>query len=253
MCTVSISFKPGESIPLILTNNRDEFRNRPWKAPHQYWLEHPTIIAGQDNVAGGTWLGINRFGVISTILNRSDNDPTLQNKKTRGNIPLKALQYKSSIEAIEAIKKLDFENYQSFNLIVADNSDAFWIKYDSQNNEQAVQNIQPGLSMIAAHELNDLSSPRIENYITKFNELSQKHHNIDDLERWKDLILDPTPEDFTNSSKAFKYLNIRYGKDYGTTSSSILYLTNNNHEIKTHWLFNDNPNQQKSFKDLTLF
>ena len=46
--------------------NRDEMVERAWDAPGEFW---PGVIAGRDRLAGGTWLGMNRHGVVAAVLN----------------------------------------------------------------------------------------------------------------------------------------------------------------------------------------
>ncbi len=95
MCTVVILRRPGHDWPLILAANRDEMTDRPWRPPGRYWSERAEVTAGQDEFAGGTWLGLNDWGVIAGVLNRPGSlgpDPGL---RSRGELPLEALDHLS--------------------------------------------------------------------------------------------------------------------------------------------------------------
>ena len=70
MCTVVLLRRPGHDWPLILAANRDEMTGRAWLPPARHWPDRAEAIAGQDVLAGGTWLGMNDWGVIAGILNR---------------------------------------------------------------------------------------------------------------------------------------------------------------------------------------
>ena len=70
MCTVVILRRPTHEWPLILGANRDEMLIRPWKPPARHWPDRPDVMAGLDELAGGTWMGLNDTGVVACILNR---------------------------------------------------------------------------------------------------------------------------------------------------------------------------------------
>ena len=72
MCTLAIYFRMLPDYPLVVAANRDEQYDRP-SAPPQRLDTVPTIIAGRDLRAGGTWLGINRHGLLAAMLNRRIN------------------------------------------------------------------------------------------------------------------------------------------------------------------------------------
>ncbi|EGO94617.1 NRDE family protein, partial [Acidiphilium sp. PM] len=60
MCSLILSFLPGDAWPVVIGANRDEMLARPWDPPAAHWPERPGVIAGRDRTAGGTWLGLNR-------------------------------------------------------------------------------------------------------------------------------------------------------------------------------------------------
>ena len=57
MCTVVLSFEPGERVPLLLLGVRDELKDRPWLPPARHWPGEP-LLGGLDEQAGGTWLAV---------------------------------------------------------------------------------------------------------------------------------------------------------------------------------------------------
>ena len=64
MCTVVLLIRPGHAWPLVLAANRDEMLNRAWDPPAAHWPDQPDVIAGRDRSGGGTWMGVNRAGVV---------------------------------------------------------------------------------------------------------------------------------------------------------------------------------------------
>ncbi|MGH6912187.1 MAG: NRDE family protein, partial [Geminicoccales bacterium] len=65
MCTVVILRRPDTAWPLLLAANRDEMRSRPWRPPGRHWPDRVEVVAGMDELAGGSWLGINDYGVVA--------------------------------------------------------------------------------------------------------------------------------------------------------------------------------------------
>ena len=68
MCLVLIAYRAHSHFPLIAAANRDEFYDRP-TAPAEYWVDAPTVLAGRDLEAGGTWLGVDRRGRFAAVTN----------------------------------------------------------------------------------------------------------------------------------------------------------------------------------------
>ena len=71
MCTVVILRRPDHRWPVLIGANRDEMIDRPWKPPGRHWPDRPEVVAGLDILAGGSWLGINDWGVAAAVLNRT--------------------------------------------------------------------------------------------------------------------------------------------------------------------------------------
>ena len=78
MCLLVFAFKVHPTYKLILAANRDEFYERP-TAPAKFWDDNPNLLAGKDLKAGGTWLGITRYGKIAAITNYRDPSSIKEN------------------------------------------------------------------------------------------------------------------------------------------------------------------------------
>ena len=128
MCTFVILRRPSHEWPVLIGANRDGMLDRPWYPPARHWEDRPEVIAGCDQVAGGTWLGINDHGVVAAILNRRGSLGPKEGYRSRGELPLEALDHADSAVAVEALADIDPESYQPFNMVVADNREAFWIR-----------------------------------------------------------------------------------------------------------------------------
>src|SRR5947208_78569 len=67
MCTLVILRRPEHAWPVIIGANRDEMIDRPAKPPGRHWPDRAEVVAGIDLLAGGTWLGVNDWGVAAAV------------------------------------------------------------------------------------------------------------------------------------------------------------------------------------------
>jgi hypothetical protein len=144
--------------------NRDERLDRPWEPPGEHW---PGIVGGRDTLAGGTWLGLNRHGVVAALLNRHGSLGPAAGKRSRGELPLAMLAHRTAAAAADAAAALDAGLYRSFNLVIADAAGA----YLARGLEAGLADVTPlpaGVTMITSGEPNDLASPRIARHLPRF-------------------------------------------------------------------------------------
>ena len=70
MCVLALAWKAHPCWHLVALANRDELHARP-SAPLQKWPGEPQILAGRDEVSGGTWLGLTpsrgRFCAVTNV------------------------------------------------------------------------------------------------------------------------------------------------------------------------------------------
>src|SRR6266571_566398 len=158
MCTLVILRRPEHDWPIIIGANRDEMIDRPAKPPGRHWPDRVEVVAGLDLLAGGSWLGINDWGVVAAVLNRTGSLGPAAGLRSRGELVLEALDHADAVAAAAALTYLDPAAYRTFNLIVADNRDAFWLRHDGSDRIEA-RPLKDGLSLIAAGDLDDLTTP----------------------------------------------------------------------------------------------
>ena len=160
MCTVILLRRPGHAWPLVLAANRDEMRDRPWTAPGRLWPDRSEVVAGRDDLAGGSWLGLNDHGVVAAMLNRHGTLGPQAGKRSRGELVLEALDHADALDAGRALADLDPDAYRPFNMVIADNRDALWLRHAGAGPVQ-VRPLEDGAWMLTARDLNDVTDPRI--------------------------------------------------------------------------------------------
>lgn len=175
MCTVVVLRRPGHPWPLLLAANRDEMADRPWRPPARHWPKRPYVVAGLDELAGGSWLGLNDDGVVAGVLNRVGSLGPRKTKRSRGELVLLALDLGDAAAAATRVAHVESARYRSFNMVIADRRNAYWLRHrdepagaEGRSAGIEVFELPPGLSMITARERNDPASPRIRAHLARF-------------------------------------------------------------------------------------
>ncbi|MBT5048803.1 MAG: hypothetical protein HOM58_09895 [Rhodospirillaceae bacterium] len=248
MCTVVFLRRPDHPWPLILGANRDEMANRPWRTPGRHWPDREDVTAGMDELAGGSWLGINDTGIVAGILNRKDSlgpDPKL---RSRGELVLEALDHADAIDAAKALSDLDPGAYRSFNLFIADNRDAYWLRsLGASTGKIEMFPIPEGVSMLTAWDLNAAESGRTRHYLPEFEAAAAPDPDREDWQAWEALLAGRNFETGAESSEA---MLVETDRGFGTLSSSLIALgAPSDGKAPRIWRFSDNPGQSNSFKN----
>lgn len=232
MCTVVVLIRPDQ---ILLAANRDERVERLWDPPAAWWPDRPGTIAGRDRSGGGTWMGINAHGVVATVLNRPGTLGPAAGKRSRGDLPLMALDHITADAAAEALTSLDAGLWRGFNMVLADRSGAWFVKGLGHGRPQA-EPLPPGISMVTAHDPNDLDSPRTARHLSRFQAADS---NWDD---WHAILSD-------RDGDAAEQLNVVPRAGFGTVSSSFVTLPAVGDPI---WLFAAGPPHLAPFFPVTL-
>ena len=97
MCTLVILRRPEDAWPVVIGANRDEMIDRPAKPPGRHWPDRPEVVAGLDIEAGGSWLGVNDWGVAAAVLNRHGSLGPASGLRSRGELVLEALDHADAV------------------------------------------------------------------------------------------------------------------------------------------------------------
>jgi Transport and Golgi organisation 2 len=219
MCTFVILRRPEHRWPVIIGANRDEMIDRSWQAPARHWPDRPEVVAGLDVLAGGSWLGINDWGVAAAVLNRTGSLGPSPGRRSRGELVLEALDHADAVAAAEALSHLDPDSYRTFNLVVADERDGFWLRHAGTKRIE-VHPLKDGLSLIAAGDVDDLGTRRLELAMPAFREWPPPDPDRDDWTAWQELLGSSRAPPGEPATAAMRFQT----DGYGTVSSALIAL-----------------------------
>ncbi|MGB0748876.1 MAG: NRDE family protein [Magnetospiraceae bacterium] len=229
MCTVVILCRPDHEWPILMAANRDEMENRPWAPPARHWADRPEVRAGVDQLAGGTWLALSDQPVVAGVLNRMGTLGPAAGFRSRGELPLEAVDHAEASVAAEALSHLDPTAYRPFNMVVADRMGGYWLRNDGA--DMVAEALPEGISIITAHDLNDLKSPRIAHYLPRFQAAADPNPDTGDWAAWQALM-----SDRRGTGDPHGAMQVETDIGFRTVCSSLIALPANP-EKKPIWLF----------------
>ena len=263
MCTVVILFRPGHAWPVIFAANRDEMIARPWLPPARHWPDRPHVVAGRDEFAGGTWLGLNDDGVVAGVLNRRGSLGPRAGMRSRGELPLEALDHADARTAADALVHIEPRSYRSFNMVIADRDAAFWLRLkgeeESGNGDGAQDRprmaraveafpIPAGLSMITARDRNDPASHRIRFHLSRFERAAPPDPDAGDWAEWQALL---ASREHAAEAGPRGGMTLAPDQGYGTVSASLIALSARA-DVKPVWLFAPGASDRGTFAPVEL-
>lgn len=155
MCLILIAFDLHPGYSLIVAANRDEFYDRP-SAVATFWADTPSILAGRDLKAGGTWLGVDRRGRFAAVTNYRQGRRENTAVRSRGRLVRDYLE--TDIDPRGHIDRVkgDAALYNGFNLLAGNPHE---LLYFSNRDGRALA-LAPGVYGLSNHLL-DTAWPKV--------------------------------------------------------------------------------------------
>lgn len=252
MCTLVVLYRPGHAWPMLFAANRDEQIDRPWLPPARHWSERPYIVAGLDQLAGGSWFGLNDSGVAAGIMNRRGTLGPLPGMRSRGELVLAALDHTDAASAAHTLAGRDSRLYRGFNLVIADNRRAYWLRHRGADISEriALTELPPGISMFTERDCNDPDSPRIRAYLPRFQQAAAPDPEAGEWSAWATLL---ASRQFDPADGPIGAMAVNTDRGFGTVCSSLLALPASQAAgTSPHWRFAAGPPDQAPFEDVDL-
>jgi uncharacterized protein with NRDE domain len=157
MCLLACLFRMIDEAPLIVAANREEYYQRGGDPPAL--LEGPVrCAAGVDPTAGGTWLGVNEYGLLVALTNRGKSEPPAR-PRSRGLLVRDLLACRTAEQALaRATRELERGDYAGCNVVCADTGHAVVVQ---AGDWLRVRYLPPGVHVLTNGDVNDGSDVRV--------------------------------------------------------------------------------------------
>ena len=235
MCTLALYFEVFPGYPLVVAANRDEHYDRP-SAPPSITGTDPTILAGTDLRAGGTWLGVNDYGLLVGILNRRQNPGSIprDNYRSRGLLCLELLRLTGVKDLDQVFASFLPNDYQPFTVVCADAKSACVAYNTDQSIEQ--MRLAQGLHVFSNSFEFSTASKKTNRVYETFSQLSESADRLllirDYVPRAAKALGDhSTGDHLTDPREAICV----HGDISGTVSSSIIFLSDSERTFHTYY------------------
>ncbi len=225
MCLILFAIQQHSDYPFVVIANRDEFYARATRTAH-WWQDEPSIFAGRDLEAHGTWMGVDQQGRFAAVTNVREPGMRIDAASSRGDLPAGFL--KGNMAAENYLQQLQKQDYAGFNLLLADNSGCWF----ASNRSEGIKQIPPGIYGVSNGRF-DEPWPKLETGKQALRKSLLRSVDIDDLlailldrDRAADELL-PT----TGVSTEFERLlssRFIHSNDYGTRASSVVLFSVDN-------------------------
>jgi len=245
MCLILFAWKSHPDYSLVVAANRDEFYERNTDQM-SWWEDHPHLLAGKDkaDVLGspGTWLGFSKTGRFAALTNVRAPSEKSPDARTRGELSLMYLTGKDRPNAFIQLNSKRFQQYNGFNLLMADlsdpeNAEMHWVSNRLMMGQSVrprkvypEQALSPGVYGLSNAML-DTPWPKVNHRIAAFAQtLAMDHGDLKNADQYLKVLADTHEASdhelpSTGVSKDWeKALSPAFIKtpSYGTRSSTVL-------------------------------
>jgi len=157
MCLLVLAWNAHPRYRLVLAANRDEYHERP-ADPLAKWPPPNDILAGRDQKAGGTWLGLDRTRRFGVVTNFRELQRPRRSAPSRGRLIPDYLGAPQTPEEHLARLETDAPGYSGFNLLVGD-AEQLW--YASNRMDRFAQALPAGVHGLS-NEFLDSPWPKLQ-------------------------------------------------------------------------------------------
>jgi uncharacterized protein with NRDE domain len=213
MCTAIVGYDPGARVPLVLAGVRDEMVERAWRPPARHWPDHPGLIGGRDELAGGTWLALDPAAPrVACVLNGVGRAAPEERRRSRGALPLRLAE--------TGTPEGDLDGFDPFHLVGAEPSGVRLWSWDGER--LTTRKLEPGLHFVVNSGLaepgtdggDDYMSARVAHFRPLFEAASH------DRAAWLHLLAGDGLDPFDDRALIVRR-DLGEGRIWGTTSISL--------------------------------
>jgi uncharacterized protein with NRDE domain len=158
VCTIAVWHRVHPEIPLIVAANRDEFYARPYRPPE---VVAPGIVAGVDELAGGTWMGATAAGFFAGLTNVRPPAGSDRSKRSRGELVMDVLRAGSVPVTTALLLARDPLDYNPFYLLFGDAAGLRVAAAPHGATAITISAVAPGMHVLPNGPLDEPNIPKV--------------------------------------------------------------------------------------------
>lgn len=155
MCLILFAYRIVPGVPLLVAANRDEYYARPARQA-AFWEDRPSVLAGRDLQAGGTWLGVSANGRFAAVTNFRGAPGAPPGGPSRGELVTGFLSGKQSARSYSRALEKAGSRYAGFCMLASDGEELYF--YSNQEHRASI--VEPGIHGLSNHLL-DTPWPKV--------------------------------------------------------------------------------------------
>jgi len=219
MCTLTVILGESARYPLVVAANRDEFLGRPTREPFLWADRSPRIVAGRDELAGGTWMGFSERGLFAGLTNLWAGREPDRDRESRGAVVLELLESEDLDAARARLAARDPRRTNPFLCVCARPGEGALVAHsdDGLNPRQ----IEPGFHAFG-NQPPESEPPKLIEAAASIRAAWESR----DSDEPDDVVaaLRPALARHQGDKRPQESICVHGGNGYGTVSSSILLL-----------------------------
>ncbi len=224
MCLLVVISRIVADWPLVVAANRDERHDRPADPLGVLRAQAPVTLGGRDRVGGGTWLAVNRAGVVAALTNQPEPG-ALPQGRSRGGIPLALTAAGDAASAVAAFASSpDAGRYNPCWVLAGDRTSLHYLDLTGERVRAA--ELPPGLHVLENRAQGEPSA-KAEYVRTRLGDVAKL--DGDELDaRLRELLADHTVnEPAAGDDERSRFIARAsaccvHGPLYGTRASSLV-------------------------------
>jgi uncharacterized protein with NRDE domain len=236
MGIIAVQYHSSKDSPLLVAMNREERFSRQ-ATPPRIQSGRPRVVCGIDKKAGGTWAGVNQYGLFVAVVNCAKKSIPVE-PVSRGVLCKEILNCQNAEEALEkTYQELATDGYDGCNFLCVDRFSGGAVY---GGDEVKIERLTPGLHILSENQLNDHEDVRQE-FVRRLLTLQR---------------LDSAVSFLAVASRTFSRKQDTQGKrgiviegQLGTVSSILLSLTERTQ--RSIMQFSAGPPSDKPYEDIS--
>ncbi len=240
MCILALYFQSTSDAPVLIAHNREDLYDRS-TAPPRVHYGRPKVICPVNRKDGGTWIGVNQYGLVVAVINRVKPSPEPSRTPSVYTLCRELLNCNSAQHALTTCcEKLRAGDYPPSHFLCVDRRQGALVQYGE---DLEVVFLHPGLHLLTAGSLNDPRDPR--------QDFARRMMTLQRLDSAVAFLAAASRVFSRKADPEGRRGLVITGNEFGTVASSLLAITHRPSHAVFHYA--PGPPSETPYEDYSAF